>query len=122
MGGTIYQDIYSQIKDNNLLKHQQEAPRWYPSHNIKIMRNSRIFDCFGTESAKVNSFHHQAIKDVAIGYKVTADSSDGVIEAIEYIGEQFAVGVQWHPETMWEKDIKYFEIFKVFVDSCIKNK
>lgn len=122
MGGTIYQDISSQVKGNNLLKHVQEAPRWYPSHNIKISRDSRIFDCFGTEKVRVNSFHHQAVKDVANGYKVTACCSDGIIEAIEYIGDQFSVGVQWHPETMWEKDIKYLEVFKAFVEACSKNK
>lgn len=122
MGGTIYQDICSQVKGVKLLKHQQQAPRWYPSHSIQIEKDSRMFDCFGSETARVNSFHHQSVKDVANGFKVTASSSDGLVEAIEYIGEQFAVGVQWHPETMWEKDIKYLEIFKAFVDACIRNK
>lgn len=122
MGGTIYQDIKTQVSGKNLLKHDQEAPKWYPSHNIMINKDSRVFECFGEETARVNSFHHQAVKDVAQDFKATANSSDGIIEAIEYIGDQYAIGVQWHPETMWEKDNRYLEIFKAFVKVCAEDK
>jgi putative glutamine amidotransferase len=122
IGGTLYQDINTQIKEENILKHGQEAPRWYPSHEISISRDSLIYECFGKDTARVNSFHHQAVRDVAPGFKVTAHSSDGVIEAIEYTGNKFAVGVQWHPETMWQKDALYLEIFKAFVKECTLAK
>jgi len=122
LGGTIYQDIKTQVNENKLLKHDQDAPVWYPSHSIMINKESRVYECFGEETARVNSFHHQAVKDVAQGFKATAQASDGIIEAIEYIGDQYAVGVQWHPETMWEKDNMYLEIFKAFVKACSEDK
>jgi putative glutamine amidotransferase len=64
----------------------------------------------------VNSFHHQAVRDVAPGFIVTASSEDGIIEAIEHTTCRFAVGVQWHPELLWEKESSFLELFKVFVE------
>ena len=72
---------------------------------------------FKTEITRVNSFHHQAVKDVAPGFVVTSKAADGVIESIEYVG-QFAVGVQWHPEVMWKKDIAYLKIFEYFISAA----
>lgn len=118
MGGTLYQDINTQVKGENILKHGQEAPRWYPSHDISITKDSLIYECFGKDTARVNSFHHQAVREVAPGFKAAAHTSDGIIEAIEYTGNKFAAGVQWHPETLWQKDRVHLEIFKAFVKAC----
>jgi putative glutamine amidotransferase len=117
MGGTLYQDINSQIKGQNILKHSQNAPKWYPIHEIYIERDSIIWETFKTGITRVNSFHHQAVKDVAPGFVVTSKAADGVIESIEYVG-QFAVGVQWHPEVMWKKDIAYLKIFEYFISAA----
>jgi len=118
LGGTIYQDIHSQIKDRQLYKHQQEAPKWYPIHRIKIENDSKLKEWFGQEYVEVNSFHHQAVKDVAEGFKVSARAGDGIIEAIEYTGHKFAVGVQWHPELMWQKNELFLRLFRQFVSAC----
>lgn len=120
MGGTIFQDIKSQTDTKFLLKHDQQAPKWYPTHNISITIGSKVEKYFNNTSARVNSFHHQAIKDVAPGFAATAVSSDGIIEAIEYTGDKYAVGVQWHPETMWEKDDIHLKVFEDFVVECKK--
>ena len=125
MGGTLYQDVYSQIKGKELLKHSQEAPKWYPTHDIHIERDSRLWSCFMTESMNVNSFHHQAVKDVASGFVITARADDGIIESIESPEHIFAVGVQWHPELMWEEIPVFLKLFEQLVKAsyiaCVKG-
>lgn len=94
-GGSLYQNIYNHSIKNSLVM-----------HNIHIEKDSFLEKCYNSNLIEVNSFHHQAIKDVAKDFKVTAVSSDGIIEAIEY---KNILGVQWHPEQM--NDIKFFKKF-----------
>lgn len=102
LGGRVYQDIYSQ-HDGRHIKHSQDMARQYASHSIAINDGS-LLGTLGI-SAKVNSFHHQAVAEVPAGFRVAATAADGIIEAIEedlapeYVN---AVGVQWHPECMAE--------------------
>lgn len=118
LGGNLYQDIHAQIKDSILIKHSQDAPKWYPTHKVSIKRGSKLWNTCKNDIISVNSFHHQAIKDVAKDCQVTAKSSDGIIEAIEHIENKFAVGVQWHPELMWQSDPEFLNLFKDFIISC----
>lgn len=97
LGGTIYQDIYSQI-DGKLIKHSQDLDRAYASHLVNLEEDSMLSQIINATTLPVNSFHHQAIKDVAPGFKVCAIASDGVIEAIESTEYKSMIGVQWHPE------------------------
>jgi putative glutamine amidotransferase len=118
LGGTLYQDIHTQIKDRALLKHWQEAPDWYPVHDVRLEKDTLLESCFRAECVNVNSFHHQAVKDVGKGLKVTAASSDGIIEALEHESSRFIVGVQWHPELMWKENREFLKLFKAFVGAC----
>lgn len=118
LGGTLYQDIHFQIKERELLKHWQEAPDWYPVHDVKLSRDTKLRSFFRKESLGVNSFHHQAVKDAGKGLKITAASSDGIIEALEHESHRFAVGVQWHPELMWREDREHLKLFEAFVRAC----
>ena len=95
-GGTLYQDI----------KNHENV--W---HDVLIDENSFVYDIYETNKLHVNSYHHQAIKDVAPGFRVVAKAEDGTIEAIE---KDNIYLVQWHPE-MYDgsKFIDYF-IKKVF--------
>ncbi len=121
-GGTLYQDIKHQIRDREIGEHSQKAPRWYPYHDIYIKRDSLVYKSFeNRDRASVNSFHHQSVKDPAPGFLITSQAADGIIESIENTGYEFAVGVQWHPEDMWEKDRLYLNIFRMFVESCMKG-
>ena len=83
MGGTLYQDIYSQ-RDGTSIKHGQELDRAFASHTVDIERNSLLFRIMGTERLPVNSFHHQAINRIAPGFRATATAPDGIVEAIDY--------------------------------------
>ena len=98
LGGTLYQDIQTQIPD--AMNHRNWDIYDQNFHDIEIETDSylaRIYD--GVKKVTVNSVHHQAIKDLAPGLKIDARAiPDGVIEAIHMPGEDYLVGVQWHPE------------------------
>lgn len=97
LGGTLYQDIYTQ-QEGQLLKHSQELERPYASHTVTIAPDSRLAGIMGTTSLAVNSFHHQAVRQPAPGFRIVAQAADGVVEAIESTACKPAIGVQWHPE------------------------
>lgn len=118
MGGTLYQDISKDIKREDPVFHNQKEPKTDTSHFIDIVPDSFIRLVFNSSKARVNSFHHQSVKDVAPGFKVTSLSSDNVIESIEYTKDVFITGVQWHPERMWKKDNDNLNIFRMFIDRC----
>lgn len=98
-GGTLHQDLPSTYPDSRIL-HRQKAERTCGSHTVILERDSRLYPILGTDSLAVNSFHHQAIKKLAPGYRAVAHSKDGIVEAIEKTGAPWVVGVQWHPEAM----------------------
>ena len=116
-GGTLYQDIYAERKKKTI-KHSQSLPRNYGSHYVFTQANSRARKLFGLKTL-VNSFHHQAIKDIAEGFEVSARSADGIIEAIE--SPDYPVyGVQWHPESMAaQEDETMTGLFRTFADDCL---
>jgi putative glutamine amidotransferase len=119
-GGTLYQDIPSQVK-GSLVKHRQQAPRYYGTHTINIEKGSLLHKQIGLEKVAVNSYHHQAVKDIAPGFKVTARSADGIIEAIEKIGSKRVFGVQFHPEGFTASNIDTFlGIFQYLVKEAGK--
>jgi len=112
-GGTVIQHIPSGVRKP--LKHFQSAPRWYPTHKITVADNSRLAKIMGIRVARVNSFHHQAVRQPAPGFTACARSSDEVIEAIEHPGYRFVIGVQWHPECMVDKDKNSAQLFREFI-------
>lgn len=99
-GGSVYQDIHSQT-NHPLLKHSQTLAREYPSHTVALEPGTnRLRTIFkNKEQILVNSFHHQAVKEVAPGFRATATAPDGINEAMENT-EKPIFGVQWHPEAM----------------------
>ena len=83
-------------------------------HEADVAANSFVADALGAGLTTVNSHHHQAVKRVGSGGRVTAVSpEDGVVEAVEWSERGFALGVQWHPEAA---DID--GLFRVFLDEC----
>ncbi len=97
-GGKLYQDIYKEAAAT--LKHSQETDRHVATHTIHITSSSLLQRIFGTEALPVNTFHHQAVKEAAPGFTVSALSPDGLIEAVESTEHKSMIGVQWHPECM----------------------
>jgi microsomal dipeptidase-like Zn-dependent dipeptidase/gamma-glutamyl-gamma-aminobutyrate hydrolase PuuD len=98
-GGTIWQDIPSQFPGRPL-DHSVPAPREKPAHPVSFADGSVIASVSGRTEAAVNSRHHQAVKEIAPGFRVTATAPDGIVEAIEAYPNYRMLGVQWHPENM----------------------
>lgn len=115
-GGTLYQDISLGVKKP--FQHNQNAPQWYATHTIQILPDSKLAVIFGACRLKVNSFHHQAVCRIAPGFRATAWASDSVIEGIESLAHPFAVGVQFHPEGMWEREPVFLKLFEALVSAC----
>jgi putative glutamine amidotransferase len=97
-GGTLHQDIATQRPD--AIAHRESALYDRHFHDVEFVAGSRLTQLYpGVARAKVNSVHHQAIKDLASGLVVEARCpDDGVIEAVRRPGASFVAAVQWHPE------------------------
>ena len=72
------------------------------------------------DSCEVNSRHHQAVKQLADGFKVSATAPDGIVEAIEDQAAPFCLAVQWHPENFWRTG-EFRPIFEGFVEASDKK-
>lgn len=115
-GGTLYQDLPSQGIAR--VQHRQKAPRDYPTHWIEIAIGSLLARITGETCIRVNTFHHQGVRQPAPGFQVSAMARDGVIEAIEMPHHPFALGVQWHPEAMIQSDPVQRALFTHFVEAA----
>ena len=98
-GGTLIQDLPSQHPSDT--PHSIVEPRNAIAHDVAITPGTCLAMLLGAPAMAVNSRHHQAVKDAAPGFVVSAVSPDGVVEAIERPASAFCVGVQWHPENFW---------------------
>lgn len=105
LGGTLYQDLPSQLHPD-LIAHRQRVPKWQWSHEVEVAGNSKVAGIMETGDIRVNSYHHQAIKDLAEPLAAVAHASDGVIEAVESrdLSKRWLVGVQWHAEAMRDSE------------------
>lgn len=111
LGGSLFQDN-SMFNQNN---HGVWSTPDHESHNILIEDDSKMFEIYGANFLAVNSFHHQSVKEVGQGLKISAKSEDGFIEALE--GENILT-VQYHPEMLCDvsEESKSLELFKYFVE------
>ncbi|MGG0668545.1 gamma-glutamyl-gamma-aminobutyrate hydrolase family protein [Lederbergia citrisecunda] len=120
-GGTLYQDINSQ-STNPLLQHDQKAKREHQSHAVHIEKGTLLASITASEKIMVNSFHHQALKDVPSPLIVSGKASDGIIESVESPEHHFVVGVQWHPEALMEKDDQVsMRLFSAYMKACLER-
>ena len=112
-GGTLLQDIPSQM--TGAKNHDPDTERWEFCHDVEILPGTRLFDILGTERIAVNSFHHQAVKDLGRGLALSARGCDGVVEGIEMPDRRFVIGVQWHPESFWDQPRHFQPLFEALV-------
>lgn len=116
-GGSLWQDIPSQCLGAAAHVGPADA-RDEPYHRIVCTEGSRMRSLFG-ECVMTNSYHHQAVKEPAPGFVVTARSDDGMIEAIEHTSRP-VFGVQFHPENYTQRYQAFASLFGAFVDLCGK--
>ncbi len=121
-GGTLLQDLAAQVE--NVIQHQQGGSFERFSHSVQIDRDSLLAKLAGGATARVNSFHHQAVDELGRDLRPVAWAADSVVEAV--IGtrpEQFVLAVQWHPELTAVKGDAFSQaIFKHFIaEAALRN-
>jgi putative glutamine amidotransferase len=120
-GGTLYQDLAEQ--KHGSIKHDyfpfggQNFRRDYLAHEVEVAPGSRLAKVFGSGALRVNSMHHQGIRDVGEGLTVSATASDGLVEGLEAGGEGYVVGVQWHPEALTDNEEASRRLFEDFIQA-----
>ena len=103
LGGTLYTHIADQVP--NALDHDYPGNRrTVLVHEVKIEEGTRVADIYGEPIIKVNSLHHQGLKDIAPSLRVAGHSADGLVEAVELPDHPFGVAVQWHPEWLTDQE------------------
>lgn len=95
-GGSLIQDIPTEHESEIEVVHRGGTRK----HTIAIEEGSLLHELLGATEFEVNTYHHQAVKRLAEGFKATAHTKDGIVEAIESQGDVFILGVQFHPERM----------------------
>ncbi|MBL1230572.1 gamma-glutamyl-gamma-aminobutyrate hydrolase family protein [Enterococcus sp. BWB1-3] len=113
--GTLYQDL-SEYKDWKVKHVQQPTTPEFATHSIVTEKGSILQNILG-EKKRVNSYHHQAVRDLSPELIPTAYSTDGIIEGVEAKNpEQRLLAVQWHPELNFDKDERECALFDYFVN------
>jgi putative glutamine amidotransferase len=117
-GGTLIQDISTQVP--GALRHEQGIPRGRRSHTITLHEGGLPARLSGGETLLVNSHHHQAVETLGANLRATAESRDGLIEAVEDVrADRWVIGVQWHPEIEWEADQVSYALFEAFINAAL---
>ena len=120
-GGTVYQALENERRDCMNHSLYDVYPLDAAAHEVTIERDSRVSALVGDTNAFVNSFHHQAVREVGNGLVVSATASDGIIEALEPAdSKRFLAGVQWHPEMMVDVSEHRHarSVFEHFIGEC----
>lgn len=123
IGSSLHQDIPSQFTDHlthKIIENTDDS--W---HDIQIQPDSLLNQITGETTTEVNSRHHQSLKVIGEGFTVTAQSKDGIIEAIEDTSKRFMLGVQYHPERMFKEPDSLelqehsAKLFTAFINACL---
>lgn len=116
LGGTLYVHLGEQFRG--------EIDHTYPTtmrthlvHEVKIEEGTRFAEVVGEPVLKVNSIHHQGLREIAPGLQVTGYAPDGLVEAVELTDHPFGLAVQWHPEWLTDQQPAR-NLFKAFVDAA----
>ena len=118
LGGSLIQDLPSEHESAQ--RHEvRENGRSYLAHTIRLEPEARVTQILGREDPAVNSFHHQAIRELAPSLTATGWSDDGIVEAAEAPDKTFVIGLQCHPEEIWNTTAPEFaRLFAAFVEAC----
>ena len=124
LGGSLIQDIDAELPGS--LEHSVPTPHHALAHEIWITRGSLLWRLMQEKLAEgdsclVNSRHHQAVKQLACSFEMSATAPDGVVEAVECNVGGFCLGVQWHPENFWRTG-EFRSLFEGFIEACRNNR
>ena len=122
LGGTLVVDIPTQLP--HALDHRRMDLKTEPVHDVALTPGSQLAELLGCSNIGVNSTHHQSVGRVASPLVVSAQSEDGVIEALELKDPKqlpFLQSVQFHPERLYDRYPKFLEVFRSFVRACSRR-
>lgn len=119
LGGTLYQDL--PIQRPSSIEHHQQPPYDVPAHKNIIEKDSPLYRLLNKEEIMVNSYHHQAIKDIAPDLIPMAISEDGIVEAVYMPSKKYVWAFQWHPEFSFQSDGDSMEIFRSFINALSES-
>lgn len=131
LGIGVGMQLLNQLCEGTLYLHlPEELPRAMPHrdptgaehrHAILVQAGSRLEEIYGPGEIRINSQHHQAVRQLGQGLRIGARAPDGVIEAIETTDPSwFCIGVQWHPESETASALD-IQLFEAFIQACIKQ-
>lgn len=116
LGGTLYQDLPTQRPGG--ISHQMAPPYDKPWHEVSLAPGTPLYFLLKRTSLRVNSYHHQGIRDLSFQLASMATAPDNLTEAFYHPGKRFVWGVQWHPEFAWQTDDDERAIMQAFVDAA----
>jgi putative glutamine amidotransferase len=118
-GGTLYLHLPEDLP--RAMPHRDTATEGPHRHLVLLEPNTRLEEIYGGGELRVNSCHHQAVRQVGAKLRMSARSPDGVIEAIESVSASwFFVGVQWHPESDSASALD-MQLFECFIQASIRH-
>lgn len=119
LGGTLYTHLPEQL--STPIDHAYPGNmRTAIVHEVKLEEGTRMAEVVGQPILKVNSLHHQGLKEVAPGLRVAGRAPGGLVEAVELPGHPFGLAVQWHPEWLTDQQPTQ-NLFGAFVEAAEKN-
>jgi len=121
LGGTLFQDISNQYP-NSIAHTHRHLPRTHLAHHIVVEPGSRMETILGAREVKVNSLHHQAIKEPGKGVRITGRAPDGIAELLEVTGYRFVMAAQSHPEEIYSIEPAFERLFAAFVQASSTRK
>lgn len=114
-GGTLYQDLEKEYSSG--VDHHMKPPYDRVAHRVTVVRDTPLHEILGREEIGVNSYHHQAVRDLSPEFQMAAVSEDGLTEGISMPSRRFVLGVQWHPEFFYRTDENSRKLVEAFVAS-----
>lgn len=118
-GGTLYQDLYAERPQSNF-RHSRKSPAGFLAHDVTVLPGTLMARIAGEGVLPANSGHHQAVRRVGDGLIISAESPDGLPEAIEDPSREFVLGVQWHPEVLQDQP-RHKALFESFVQAAARR-
>jgi len=115
-GGTLHQHLPDRAEAT--VVHRQKLPGDRVTHAVDVERGTQLHRIIGRPRARVNSFHHQAVRKLGRGLHAVAWAEDDVVEGIEAADSRFLVGVQWHAECLVERRPQQAALFDAFVEAA----
>jgi putative glutamine amidotransferase len=137
LGGTLVQDVsvrpewaghpsdrgwkaWKEVERASLAGSPEVPP--HPRHPIAVEPGSRLHEALGVEEIEVDSFHHQAVDELAPGLTAVARAPDGVVEAVELEGDGYVLAVQWELQEEWRVDERFLELYRRFVAAASERR